>query len=50
MTINVYFISFYFIISFLFFSGRKIFVFPNISDWERNGGKKKKDLIMSIHH
>lgn len=49
MTINVYFISFYFIISF-FFSGRKIFIFPNISDWKRNGGKKKKDLIMSIYH
>lgn len=48
MKINVYFISFYFIIS--FFSGRKIFIFPNIRDWKRNSEKKKKDLIMSIHH
>lgn len=46
MTVNV--ISFYFIIS--FFSGRKIFIFPNIRDWKGNGEKKKKDLIMSIHH
>lgn len=44
------FILSHFTLSFLFFSGRKIFIFPNISDWKRKGGKKKKDLIMSIHH